>query len=66
MEDKQSFCDELKGEWDRHSVGDLVICLGEFNGHVGWYIDGCDGVHGGYGMGQRYLEGRMLLEFCLE
>ena len=23
-------------------------------------------VHGGYGVGQRNLEGRMLLEFCLE
>ena len=44
---------------------DLVICLGEFNGH-GRHIDGFDGIHGGYGMGQRNLEGKMLLELCLE
>ena len=25
-----------------------------------------DGVHGGFGVGQRRLVGRMLLEFCLE
>ena len=25
-----------------------------------------DGVYGRYGVGQRNLEGRMLLEFCLE
>ena len=30
------------------------------NGHVGWHFDG------GYGVCQRNLEERMLLEFCLE
>ena len=39
------------------------MCLGDFNGHVGRYINGFDGVHGGYGVGQRNLERRMLLEF---
>ena len=46
-----------------YSAGDLVMCLGDFNGHVGRHIGG---MHGGYGVGQRKLEGRMLLEFCLE
>ena len=32
----------------------------------GKHIDGSDGFHGGYGVGQRNLEGRMLLEFCLD
>ena len=45
-----------------HSAGDLVTCLGHINGHVGRHIDG---VHGGYGVGQRNLEGRMLLELSL-
>ena len=44
-----------------YSAGDFVMCLGDFNGHVGRHIDGFDGVHGGYGEGQRNLEGRMLL-----
>ena len=65
LEDKQSFYDELKCEWDMHSADDLVMFLGDFNGHVGWHIDGFDGVHGGYGFGQRNLQGRILLEFCL-
>ena len=39
------------------------MCLSDFNGHIGWHIDG---VHVGYGLGQRNLEGRMLLVFCLE
>ena len=35
-----------------HSADDLVMCLNDFNGHVGRHIDGFDR--------------RMLLEFCLE
>ena len=42
------------------------MCLGDLNGHVGRHIDGFDGVHGRYCVGQRNLEGRMLSEFCLE
>ena len=49
-----------------HSAGDLVMCLGDFNGHVGRHMDGFDMVYGGYGVSHRNLEGRMLLEFCLE
>ena len=49
-----------------HSACDLVMCLGDINGHVGGHIDGIEGVHGWYGVGQRNLEGRMLLEFSLE
>ena len=59
---RQSFYDELKCEWDVYYADDLVMCLGNLDGHV----NGIDGVHGGYGVGQRNLEGRMLLEFCLE
>ena len=54
---KNSFYDELKGEWDMHSADDLVMCLGDFNGHVAKHINGFDVVHGGYGVGQRNSEG---------
>ena len=46
-----------------HTACDLVVCLGDLNGHAGWYFDG---VHGGSGAGQRNLEGRMLSQFCPE
>ena len=46
---KNSLYDELKCEWDVHSADDLVMCLCDFNGHVGRHIDGVDG---GYGVGQ--------------
>ena len=35
-----------------YSSDELVMCLLDFNGHVGRHIDGFDGVHGGYGVGQ--------------
>ena len=60
---KNCVYDELQGERDTHIyTGDLVVCLGILSGHVG----GFDGVHGGYGVGQGNLEGRMLFELCLE
>ena len=39
-----------------HYADDLVMCLCDFNGHVGRHIDGFDG---GYGVSKRNLEGRM-------
>ena len=49
-----------------HSADDLVMCLGAFNGQAGRHIDGFDGVRERYGAGQRNLQGRILLDFCLE
>ena len=49
-----------------HFARVLVICLGHVNGLIGIHIDLCDGVHGGYGVGHRNLERRMLFVFCLE
>ena len=57
--------DALKREWDMHSAYTLIVCLGDFNGHMDRHFDGL-GVHGGYGVDQRNFEGRILLEFCLE
>ena len=66
MEEKHSFYEELRCVCIMHSADDQVMCLGDFNGHVGRHIDSFDGVHGGYGVGLRNLEGRMLLQFCFE
>ena len=62
---KEFFCDKLKCELDMHSVDYLVLCLGDFNGHVS-IIDEFYGVHGENGAGHLNLEERMLLEFYLE
>ena len=39
----------------------LAMCYGDINGQVGRHIDGFDGVHGGFGVGRRNLERRVLL-----
>ena len=47
LEEKQSFYGEVKCVLDMYSAVGLVMCLGDFNGHVGRHIDGFDRVHGG-------------------
>ena len=65
LEEKHTFYDKLKCEWDMHSADDLDMCLGDINGTIGRHIDGYGWLRGWYGVGQMNLEGRMLLELCL-
>ena len=46
MKDEQSF------------VNLNVSGMGDFNAYVGRHIDGFDGIRGGFGVGQRNLEGK--------
>ena len=46
--EEKFFGDEMKGEWDMHTADDLVMCLGDLNGHMGRHSDGFGGVHVGY------------------
>ena len=46
--------------------GEMILGLGDFNRRVGEPIDGFKGVHGGYGIGKRNVEGRKPFEFCDE
>ena len=38
------FYDDLRNEWDLHNVGELVLGMGDFNGHIGKQTEGCEGV----------------------
>ena len=42
---------------------EVLICLENFNGHIGKEVDGFEG---GFGIGKKNVEGRLLLEFCVE
>ena len=53
-------------EWDLQNPGEIVLGMGDFNGHVGRRIDGFERVYGGYGIGKRNVEERRLLEYCDE
>ena len=64
--EKVCFYDEMASEWDLGSSGEIIFSLGDFNGHVGKFVEGFEGVHGGNGIGKRNAEGRRLLEFCDE
>ena len=49
---------DLSRECLTHHTRELIIGMGDLNGHVGRIIDG---FHGGFGIGKRNQEGRMLL-----
>ena len=45
---------------------EFVFIGGDFNGHVGSFDEGFKGIHGGYGIGKRNIEGLKLLETCMQ
>ena len=45
--EKDQFYDEMKGEWSVMDNDELVLSLGNFNGHVGKEIKWFEGFHGG-------------------
>ena len=56
----------MVSERDLQSADEVVLDLGDFKRHVGRWIDGFEGVHGGYGIAKKNVEGRRLFEFCDE
>ena len=61
---KLCFYDEMASGWDYGSSSEIIVSLGDFDGHVGKYAEGFEGVHHGNGIGKRNAAGRRLLEFC--
>ena len=51
-EEKVRFYDEMGSEWDLASSGEIIVSLGDFNGHVGKCAEGSEGVHGGMVLGK--------------
>ena len=66
MSEKEKFYEEMGRGCEVENANEVLICLGDFNGHIGKEVDGFEDVHGGFGIGNRNLEGRLLLEFCVE
>ena len=48
------------------SSSEIIVSLGDFNGHMGKCAEGFEDVQGWNGIGKRNAEGRILLEFCDE
>ena len=64
--EKERFYEEMACEWSMANANEMVLELGDFNGHVGKYAKGFEGIHGGCEIGKRNVEGRMLLDFCVQ
>ena len=62
--EKERLYDNLRSVWDLHSVGELVLGTSDSNGHVGKRIEGYESVHGGNGIGEINVKGKMLLAVC--
>ena len=65
MSEKEKFCEMGRG-CEVENANEVLIFLGGFNGHIGKEVDGFEGVHGGFGIGKRNLEVRLLLELYVE
>ena len=50
--EKVYFYDEMGSEWDLGSSSEIIVSLGDFNGHVGKYAEGFEGVHRGMVLGK--------------
>ena len=66
MSEKEKFYEEMARGCEVENANEVLICLRGFNGHIGKEVDGFEGAHGGFGIGKRNLERRLLLEFCVE
>ena len=66
MSEKKKFYEEMARGCKVENENEVLICLGDFNGHIGKEVDGFENVHGGFGTGKGNVEGRLLLEFCVE
>ena len=64
MEEKEEFFASLGEVLSAVDGKERLVVCGDMNGHVGAGKDGFEGVHGGYGYGERNPEGEMLLEFA--
>ena len=47
------------------SNSEIIFPCGDWNGHIGEKANGFEGVHGGWGYGERNPEGDRLLEFAV-
>ena len=61
--EKNQFYNDVASEWDLQNLDKVVLDLGDFSEHVGKRIDGSEGVHVGYRIGKKNVEGRRIFEF---
>jgi len=60
LEEKDSFWDQMISVTGNIPASELIVVGGDLNGHVGTNVDGYDGVHRGYGFGERNADGERI------
>lgn len=63
-EAKQRFYDQLQGAVAKIPASEILILVGDWNGHAGAAASVYHVAHGGLGFGERNAEGEMMLEFA--
>ena len=63
-EEKEKFWNELFDLVSCIPRDEMVVLVGDMNGHVGSRNVGYDGMHGGFGYGARNADGSRILEFA--
>ena len=61
-EAKDKFYEDIVSLVSKVDDDNLLVIGGDFNGHVGRGADGYKGIHGGFGYGNRNVEGERILE----
>ena len=51
--EEDQFYNDMASEWNLKNPGEVVLGLGDCNGHVGRWIDSFEGVHGEYEIGKK-------------
>ena len=64
-DEKEQFYDLLQEIVSKVPNSEVLIPIGDWNGHVGRVAGGFEAVHGGFGHGNRNIEGERLLEFTV-
>ena len=63
--EKVRFYDEMGSEWDLGSSSEIIVSLGDFNGHVGKYAEGFEGVHGEMVLGKEMQKEEVCWSFVM-
>ena len=66
MSEKEKFYGKMARGYEVENQNEVLICLGDFNGHIVKEVDGFEGVYGDFGIGKKIVEGRLLLEVFVE
>ena len=64
MSEREKFYEEMARGCEVENENEVLICLGDFNVHIDKEVDGFEGVHGGFGIGIRNVDGGLLLDLC--